>query len=73
MVSVSEAKRLVGSTCALVWRDRSGVEQSAVSSVHDVTFVPLYGALVILDDCDLNLDHVVSIQRVADGELADAA
>lgn len=61
MVSLTEAKSYIGKVCAIDWLDRSGQEQRTVSTIHDATFVPLYGAYLVTDRDDIRLDRVSSL------------
>ena len=66
MVTIADAKKAVGKMCSLSWMDRAGMELSAVTRIHDVTFVPLYGGYVITDTEDVRLDKVTAITVMKD-------
>ena len=61
-LTIPEIRRLIGRDCAITWRDRLGVEHSKVLHLHDVSFVPLYGAYLVGDVEDVSLERVMSIQ-----------
>ncbi len=63
---ITEAKKLVGRLCAIEWLARNGEGMSAVSRIHDVTYVPLYGGYLITDTEDVRLDRVISVHLVAE-------
>ena len=63
-----EARTYIGKKCAIRWRERDGNEQTTIAPLHDVTYVPLYGAFLITDSDDIRLDCVQSLQTInADG------
>jgi hypothetical protein len=72
-VGISDAKKLIGQKCDVRWKDRSGQELQAVSMIHDVTFVPLYGGYLITDTEDILLDKVVAVELCGAMEVAVAA
>ncbi len=61
MISIQEAKELVGKVCAIRWNDRAGKEHLVVSKIYDATFVPLYGGYLVTDVDDIRLDRVCSV------------
>lgn len=61
-MGISDAKKYVGHKCGVRWTDRLGKELEAVSIVHDVTFVPLYGGYLITDTEDIRLDKIVTVE-----------
>jgi len=63
-MTILDVKPFVGRRCAVTWRNRSGEEQSRVLHIHDLTFVPLYGAFLVGDAEDVCLDRVVSIHPI---------
>jgi hypothetical protein len=71
-VGISDAKKYIGFKCDVRYRDRLGRELQAVSIIHDVTFVPLYGGYLITDTEDIQLDKVVAVERFAPVEAAAA-
>lgn len=60
-MKVLEAKQYLGRNCSVTFFDRSGDEITKSLHVHDVAFVPLYGAYLIGDIEDVCLDRVTSI------------
>lgn len=71
-VGISDAKKFIGHKCDVRWKDRTGQELQAVSVIHDVTFVPLYGGYLITDTEDIQLDKVVAVERFGAMEAAAA-
>ncbi len=65
-MGITEAKKLIGKVCAVEWLARNGEGMSAVSRIHDVTFVPLYGGYLITDTEDVRLDRIVSIHLIGE-------
>ena len=63
-----EARTYIGKKCEIRWRDRDGNEQTTIAPVHDVTYVPLYGAFLITDSDDIRLDRIQSLQLVDTAE-----
>lgn len=63
-MQVSEAREFIGRNCSVTWKDRRGTEQTTVTRVNDLTFVPLYGAYLIGDSEELNLEKVTNIQTL---------
>jgi hypothetical protein len=61
-MTIPEAKAYVGKDCSVTWRDRHGKEQIMTTHIHDVTFVPLYGACLVGDVEDIYLEKVTRIQ-----------
>lgn len=59
-----EAQEYLGRHCAVTFRNRHGDEITKNLRVHDVTFVPLYGAYLIGDMEDVCLDRVTSINAL---------
>jgi len=60
-MTIVDAKQYVGKNCAVTYMDRLGVEHNLVLHIHDLTFVPLYGAYLVGDVEDLCLDKVTAI------------
>lgn len=63
-MTILEAKAYVGKDCFLTFTDKSGVEQSLTTHIHDVTYVPLYGACLVGDIEDVWLEKVTSIRTI---------
>ena len=63
-LTIPDTKQFVGRNCAVTWMDRMGREHSKVLHIHDVSFVPLYGAYLVGDIEDVSLERVTSIQPV---------
>jgi hypothetical protein len=65
-VVITDAKKLIGKICAIEWFARNGVSQRAVTKVHDVTYVPMYGGYLITDTEDVRLDRISRVQYVGE-------
>ena len=63
-MTIPDVRQFVGRSCAVTWRDRTGQERSKVLHIHDLTFVPLYGAYLVGDVEDVCLERVTSITPV---------
>lgn len=63
-MNIPEAKQYLGKNCAVTFLDRQGDEVTRQLHVHDVAFVPLYGAYLIGDMEDVSLDRVTSINAL---------
>ena len=63
-MTIPDVRQYIGRACAVTWRDRNGNEQSKVLQIHDLTYVPLYGAYLVGDVEDVCLDKVTSITPV---------
>ena len=61
---IPEAKQFLGRHCAVTFRNRHGDNVTRNLTVHDVAFVPLYGAYLIGDIEDVSLDRVTSIHTL---------
>lgn len=61
---IPEAKQYLGRQCTVTFKDRRGDEITKNLRVHDVQFVPLYGAYLIGDIEDVCLDRVTSISAL---------
>ncbi len=61
---ISEAKKLIGNTCAVYWTDREGHVIRTVSKIYDATFVPMYGGFLVTEIEDLRLDRIHAIELV---------
>lgn len=62
MFTIAEAKQYLGRDCQVTYLDRLGREKTKTLHVHDLTYVPLYGAFLVGDVEDVNLDRVKAIQ-----------
>ena len=67
-MQISDAKKFIGQICAVRWLDRSGRQLEAISIIHDVTYVPMYGGYIITDTEDVRLDRLVHLALHAEGE-----
>lgn len=63
-MNIPEAKQYLGKECSVTFLNRHGDEITRNLHVHDVAFVPLYGAYLIGDIEDVSLDRVTSISLV---------
>lgn len=63
-MQISEARQYLGRQCAVTFLDRNGDEVTRKLRIHDVAFVPLYGAYLIGDIEDVCLDRVTSISQL---------
>lgn len=61
---IPEAKRYLGRNVSVTYRDRHGDLHTRTTHVHDVAFVPMYGACIVGDIEDIWLDKVTSISAV---------
>ena len=61
---IPEAKQYLGRNVSVTYRDRRGDTHTKSLLVHDVTFVPMYGACLVGDIDDIWLDKVTSISAV---------
>ncbi|MCE5324760.1 hypothetical protein LLG46_15805 [bacterium] len=61
---IPDAKQYLGRHCAVTFRDRHGDEVTRDLHIHDVAFVPLYGAYLIGDIEDVSLERVTSISAL---------
>ena len=61
-MGITDAKRYVGKRCVVRWLDRVGDEVDMVSTIHDVTYVPMYGGYIITDTEDIRLDRIVALR-----------
>lgn len=69
-MGISDAKQFIGKTCTVCWQDRSGEVLRAVSKIHDVTYVPLYGGYLVTDSDDIPLDKLTLLAPC--GEAAES-
>ena len=72
-MGITDAKRYIGKRCDVRWLDRMGQELQQVSTIHDVTYVPMYGGYLILDTEDIPLEKVVAVSEREIAGLAVAA
>ena len=63
-MQIPEAKNYLGRHCTVTFRDRRGETQTQETHVHDVTFVPMYGACLVGDIEDIWLDRITSISAL---------
>jgi hypothetical protein len=63
-VKLPEARQYLGKRCAVTFLNRQGDEVTRNLQVHDLAFVPLYGAYLIGDIEDVCLDRVTSISTI---------
>ena len=63
-MNIPEAKQYLGRQCAVTFRNRHGEEITKKLRIHDVEFVPLYGAYLIGDLEDVCLDRVTTISSL---------
>ena len=64
-MSISEAKKYMGQQCSVTYMNRHGDAITKDLHVHDVQFVPMYGAYLIGDIEDVSLDKVTNIMSLA--------
>lgn len=70
MLNILDAKKLIGKTCVIEWKDRSGNIQQCTSIIYDATFVPLYGGYLMTAQEDIRLDRLVSIHILEESPAA---
>lgn len=63
-MNIPEAKQYFGQNCSVTFRDRRGDEVTKNIYLHDIQFVPLYGAYLIGDIEDVCLDRVTNINAL---------
>ena len=63
-MQIPEARQYLGRHCAVTYRDRQGDEVIRKLRIHDIEFVPLYGAYLIGDLEDVCLDRVTGIDAL---------
>lgn len=61
---IPDAKQYLGRNCSVTYRNRHGDEITKSLHIHDVTFVPLYGAYLIGDVEDVSLDRITNISAL---------
>src|SRR5215469_6480239 len=59
VMSIQDAKAVVGSQLKIYWTGRKGDEISEIVHVLNVGFVPFYGPCLITDIGEISLDRVV--------------
>ena len=62
---IPEARNYLGRDCSITFKDRHGDLHTRMTRVHDVTFVPMYGACFVGDADDIWLDRVTSISALS--------
>lgn len=60
-MQISEARQFLGRQCAVTFHDKDGDQVTRNLRIHDIAFVPLYGAYLIGDVEDVCLDRVTDI------------
>lgn len=70
---LADAKCFIGKVCAIRWHDRTGNENSTISTIYDVTFVPLYGGYLVTEREDIRLDRVIDLEAAAEAPAPPAA
>lgn len=70
MMSIGEARTLIGTHVHLRWTDRKGDELSGETLIHKADFVPLYGPCLITDLGDIRLDRVVGCSIIEQAKAA---
>jgi hypothetical protein len=63
-MSIMDARQLIGRVCSVSWLDRRGQQVSAVSRVNGVSYVPMYGGFVLIDNTDVRLDRITTVYLV---------
>ncbi len=63
-MKIPEAKQFMGKNCSVTFLDRHGDSITRDLHIHDVAFVPLYGAYLIGDIEDVCLDRITCISAV---------
>jgi hypothetical protein len=63
-MTIPDARQFVGKNCSVTYRDRLGNVHSKSLYIHDLTFVPLYGAYLVGDVEDVCLDKVTAIKSL---------
>ena len=64
-MQIDEAKMYLGQHCNITYYNRNGDAINKELHIHDVTFVPMYGAYLIGDIEDVCLEKVTCIQSLA--------
>lgn len=63
-MQLTQARQFIGRNCSVTWTDRTGAQQTAELTVKDLLFVSFYGAYLVSDSEELNLDKISNIQPV---------
>jgi hypothetical protein len=63
-MSINEAKKYMGQHCSVTFMDRHGDAITKNLHVHDIQYVPMYGAYLIGDIEDVSLDRVTNIMSL---------
>jgi hypothetical protein len=64
-MQITQAKQFMGKIVKIQYTDRSGNELTKTTHVHDVAYVPSYGACLIGDTEDIWLDRVTQMDEAA--------
>lgn len=64
-MQIAQAKQFMGKLVTITYTDRVGNVLTKTTHVHDVAYVPSYGACVIGDNEDIWLDKVTQISEAA--------
>jgi hypothetical protein len=64
-MQITQAKQFLGKVVKITYTDRSGNQLIKITHVHDVAYVPSYGACLIGDAEDIWLDKVTEISEAA--------
>lgn len=63
-MTLSDAKRYVGSKVQVEYADRKGLIQKAEGELLDIEFVPMYGSNAIFDFGEIALDKILRLQAL---------
>ncbi|MDO8683066.1 MAG: hypothetical protein Q7N50_06260 [Armatimonadota bacterium] len=63
-MNIPDAKQYIGRNCNVTYKDRMGNIRNAILHIHDLSFVPLYGAYLVGDIEDVCLDRVTAIKLI---------
>lgn len=61
-MTIPDAQKFIGRSCAVTWRDRTGGEHYKVLRIQELSFIPLYGTYLVGDLEDVHLEKVTNIQ-----------
>ncbi|MEM4407679.1 MAG: hypothetical protein QXI19_02950 [Candidatus Caldarchaeum sp.] len=61
-MTLSDAKKYIGSKVQVEYADRKGLIQKAEGELLDIEFVPMYGSNAIFDFGEIALDKIVRLQ-----------
>jgi len=64
-MQITQAKQFMGKVVKIQYTDRCGNELTKTTHVHDVAYVPSYGACLIGDTEDIWLDRVTQMDEAA--------